>query len=237
MTISVPHLITALFHLSICLAELWQKLHSFRANRYQSDAKVCLFLWLGLKDYLVWHLWSKTGFVCQLPTDTTIIDTLSTDSSADCVIRIVIRFSNHLLWSAAVTSKHTQMSKMSVRRGVRGSFRGSLRRYGSAESSRKPVRHHNWIYRNGEWRIAFGKLTTYCYLFYNFTAFTKDKSFDKLVFPIALLCLTLNFSTIFLVSPLSLNFNPNSINAFNWSKIVCDFLRSVVERCQTCEWC
>lgn len=48
------------------------------------------------------------------------------------------------------------MSKMSVRR-VRGSFRGSLRRYGSAESSRKPVRHHNWVYRNGEWRIAFGK--------------------------------------------------------------------------------
>ncbi|XP_054162013.1 solute carrier family 4 member 11-like isoform X2 [Oppia nitens] len=47
------------------------------------------------------------------------------------------------------------MSKMSVRRGVRGSFRGSLRRYGSAESSRKVVRHHNWIYRNGEWRIAF----------------------------------------------------------------------------------
>ena len=49
------------------------------------------------------------------------------------------------------------MSKMSVRR-VRGSFRGSLRRYGSAESSRKSqFRHHNWIYRNGEWRIAFGK--------------------------------------------------------------------------------
>lgn len=44
---------------------------------------------------------------------------------------------------------------MSVRR-VRGSFRGSLRRYGSAESSRKPIRHHTWIYRNGEWRIAYG---------------------------------------------------------------------------------
>lgn len=50
------------------------------------------------------------------------------------------------------------MNKMSVsRRGVRGSFRGSLRRYGSAEYSRRPYRHHNWVYRNGEWRIAFGK--------------------------------------------------------------------------------
>ncbi|XP_025016177.1 sodium bicarbonate transporter-like protein 11 isoform X2 [Tetranychus urticae] len=43
---------------------------------------------------------------------------------------------------------------MSVRR-VRGSFRGSLRRYGSAESSRKPIRHHSWMYRDGEWRIAY----------------------------------------------------------------------------------
>lgn len=49
------------------------------------------------------------------------------------------------------------MNKMSVRRGVRGSFRGSLRRYGSAEYSRRPYRHHNWVFRNGEWRIAFGK--------------------------------------------------------------------------------
>ncbi|KAH9421156.1 hypothetical protein DERP_010097 [Dermatophagoides pteronyssinus] len=48
------------------------------------------------------------------------------------------------------------MNKMGgVRRGVRGSFRGSLRRYGSAEYSRRPYRHHNWIFRNGEWRIAF----------------------------------------------------------------------------------
>ncbi|KAI2809352.1 hypothetical protein BLOT_000500 [Blomia tropicalis] len=46
---------------------------------------------------------------------------------------------------------------MSVRRGVRGSFRGSLRRYGSAEYSRRPYRHHNWVFRNGEWRIAFGQ--------------------------------------------------------------------------------
>lgn len=44
-----------------------------------------------------------------------------------------------------------------VRRGVRSSFRGSLRRYGSAEYSKRPLRHHNWIFRNGEWRIAFGK--------------------------------------------------------------------------------
>ncbi|XP_074593858.1 solute carrier family 4 member 11-like isoform X2 [Brevipalpus obovatus] len=44
---------------------------------------------------------------------------------------------------------------MSVRR-VRGSFRGSLRRYGSAESSgRRPIRHHSWIYSNNEWRIAY----------------------------------------------------------------------------------
>ncbi len=63
-----------------------------------------------------------------------------------------------------------QMSKMSVRR-VRGSFRGSLRRYGSAESSRKTVRHHNWIYRNGEWRIAFGKESILLYL--------KELSFPK----------------------------------------------------------
>lgn len=49
------------------------------------------------------------------------------------------------------------ISGMSVRR-VRGSFRGSsLRRYGSSESSRKPVRHHNWLYKNGEWRIAYGE--------------------------------------------------------------------------------
>ncbi|KFM73179.1 hypothetical protein X975_08958, partial [Stegodyphus mimosarum] len=45
---------------------------------------------------------------------------------------------------------------MSVRR-VRGSFRGSLRRYGSVESAKKPVRHFQWIYRKGEWRIAYGE--------------------------------------------------------------------------------
>ncbi|KAG8199903.1 hypothetical protein JTE90_015890 [Oedothorax gibbosus] len=46
---------------------------------------------------------------------------------------------------------------MSVRR-VRGSFRGSLRRYGSVESAKKPVRHFQWIYRKGEWRIAYGDI-------------------------------------------------------------------------------
>lgn len=51
---------------------------------------------------------------------------------------------------------------MSVRR-VRGSFRGSLRRYGSVESAKKTVRHFQWIYRKGEWRIAYGEshLLTY----------------------------------------------------------------------------
>lgn len=45
---------------------------------------------------------------------------------------------------------------MSVRR-MRGSFRGSLRRFGSAESrGGKVVRHHTWIYKHGEWRIAYG---------------------------------------------------------------------------------
>jgi len=51
---------------------------------------------------------------------------------------------------------------MSLRR-VRGSFRGSLRRYGSAESSRRPIRHHTWIYRDGQWKIAYGKLLFYCF--------------------------------------------------------------------------
>ena len=51
---------------------------------------------------------------------------------------------------------------MSVRR-VRGSFRGSLKRFGSAESSRKPVRHHTWIYKNGEWRIAYGQSSFPCH--------------------------------------------------------------------------
>ena len=48
---------------------------------------------------------------------------------------------------------------MSVRR-MRGSFRGSLlRRYGSAESrsGKVVVRHHTWIYKRGEWRIAYGE--------------------------------------------------------------------------------
>ncbi|XP_022650740.1 sodium bicarbonate transporter-like protein 11 isoform X3 [Varroa destructor] len=43
---------------------------------------------------------------------------------------------------------------MSVRR-VRSSFRGSLRKYTSGESMRKPRRHFQWIYRDNEWRIAY----------------------------------------------------------------------------------
>ncbi|XP_076355789.1 LOW QUALITY PROTEIN: solute carrier family 4 member 11-like [Tachypleus tridentatus] len=43
---------------------------------------------------------------------------------------------------------------MSVRR-VRGSFRGSLRRYGSVEANKKPHKHFQWIFRNGEWRIGY----------------------------------------------------------------------------------
>ncbi|XP_022239063.1 sodium bicarbonate transporter-like protein 11, partial [Limulus polyphemus] len=43
---------------------------------------------------------------------------------------------------------------MSVRR-VRGSFRGSLRRYGSVEANKKTHKHFQWIFRNGEWRIGY----------------------------------------------------------------------------------
>ncbi|KAK4337198.1 hypothetical protein RND71_043297 [Anisodus tanguticus] len=44
---------------------------------------------------------------------------------------------------------------MSVRR-PRGSFRNSLHRFGSAEATlRRPMRHHAWAYKDGEWYIAY----------------------------------------------------------------------------------
>lgn len=44
---------------------------------------------------------------------------------------------------------------MSVRR-VKGSYRNSLRRFGSGDPN-KAVRNSAWIFRNGEWRLIFGK--------------------------------------------------------------------------------
>lgn len=46
--------------------------------------------------------------------------------------------------------------EMSVRR-PRGSFRNSLHRFGSAETTRRPIRHHAWAFKNGEWYIAYGE--------------------------------------------------------------------------------
>lgn len=47
--------------------------------------------------------------------------------------------------------------EMSVRR-PRGSFRNSLHRFGSAEATlRRPVRHHAWAFKDGEWYIAYGE--------------------------------------------------------------------------------
>lgn len=46
--------------------------------------------------------------------------------------------------------------EMSVRR-QRSSFRNSLHRFGSSETSRRPIRHHAWAYKEGEWYIAYGK--------------------------------------------------------------------------------
>ncbi|CAM1310209.1 SLC4A11 (predicted) [Pycnogonum litorale] len=43
---------------------------------------------------------------------------------------------------------------MSIRR-VRGSFKGSLRRYGSVDAGKKPKGHSNWIFKKGEWRISY----------------------------------------------------------------------------------
>ena len=46
--------------------------------------------------------------------------------------------------------------EMSVRR-PRGSFRNSLHRFGSSEATlRRPVRHHAWAFKDGEWYIAYG---------------------------------------------------------------------------------
>ncbi|EFX89364.1 hypothetical protein DAPPUDRAFT_233202 [Daphnia pulex] len=42
---------------------------------------------------------------------------------------------------------------MSVRR-VKGSYRNSLRRFGSGDPN-KAVRNSAWIFRNGEWRLIF----------------------------------------------------------------------------------
>lgn len=51
---------------------------------------------------------------------------------------------------------------MSVRR-VKGSYRSSLRRFGSGDPS-KAVRNSAWVYRNNEWRLIFGKCAYPAYL-------------------------------------------------------------------------
>lgn len=49
----------------------------------------------------------------------------------------------------------SQDRTMSVRR-VKGSYRNSLRRFGSGDPN-KAVRNSAWIFRNNEWRLIFGK--------------------------------------------------------------------------------
>lgn len=55
---------------------------------------------------------------------------------------------------------------MSVRR-VKGSYRNSLRRFGSGDPN-KAVRNSAWIFRNGEWRLIFGKLSFFSFIFMYF---------------------------------------------------------------------
>jgi hypothetical protein len=75
--------------------------------------------------------------------------------------------------STGSTATTDSPDEMSMRR-FRSSFRGSLRRYGSADgSSRRATRHHRWIYVKGEWRIAYGNLFPFlslCPLHSNFVA-------------------------------------------------------------------
>lgn len=55
---------------------------------------------------------------------------------------------------------------MSVRR-VKGSYRNSLRRFGSGDPN-KAVRNSAWIFRNGEWRLIFGKFSFFFFYFHVF---------------------------------------------------------------------
>lgn len=52
---------------------------------------------------------------------------------------------------------------MSVRR-VKGSYRNSLRRFGSGDPN-KAVRNSAWIFRNGEWRLIFDDGEEACLLY------------------------------------------------------------------------
>lgn len=73
---------------------------------------------------------------------------------------VVVVPSSTATQSLSVGQAKWMVVKMSIRR-VRGSFRGSLRRYGSVEAGKKIGRNSNWIYKKGEWKIAYGNYAPY----------------------------------------------------------------------------
>nr|CAH0100836.1 unnamed protein product [Daphnia galeata] len=68
---------------------------------------------------------------------------------------------------------------MSVRR-VKGSYRNSLRRFGSGDPN-KAVRNSAWIFRNGEWRLIFDDGEEACLLY---AKHEKNNSQLKVVAPL-----------------------------------------------------